>query len=174
MSSQSRKFSSDNYLLAFREAECFLNVARMIKEKTYLKKFTQQEIERSINFQYATHVNHAYAFELYLKCLMIIETGAYKEGHSLLDLFNSLTDAAKKNIENRFESDFAFIRRNSTYLGLFEKPSIYDLLKEADRAFIDFRYLFSGKNTPSYELDGLVECLRQEILLIKPGLKDAW
>jgi hypothetical protein len=174
MAKKKKKLSSDNYLLAFVEAECFLHISKMVKEKTYLKELTQKERERSINFQYATHVNHSYAFELYLKCLMIIESGEYIEGHNLLDLFNLLSDVSKENIEKLFESNFAFIRRNMTYFGLFEKPSIYELLEEANRAFIDFRYLFTRRNTPPYALDGLIECVRQEIFRRKPELKDAW
>lgn len=174
MSNKLRKFKSDNYLIAFYEAECFLNISKMIKEKTYLKTFTQKEIDQSINFQYGTHVNHSYAFELYLKCLMIIETGEYAEGHELLELFKSLNNNTKKNIENYFNSNYAFIRRNMTYFGIFEKPSIYELLEEANKAFIDFRYLFSRTSTPNYQLDGVIECVRHEIFQLKPELKDVW
>ncbi len=174
MGSKPTIFKSDNYFMAYCEAECFLHIAKTVKEKTYLKEFTQKEIDRSINFQYATHVNHAYAFELYLKCLMIIEAGKYVEGHGLLDLFKLLSDTARNNIEKVFESKYAFIRRNMKYHGIFEKPSVYELLEEANKAFIDFRYLFSRSNTPSYELDGLIECIREEILRLKPELIDAW
>ncbi|HMJ46810.1 MAG TPA: HEPN domain-containing protein [Ferruginibacter sp.] len=146
----------------------------MVKEKTYLKEFTQKEIDRSINFQYATHVNHAYAFELYLKCIMIIENGEYFEGHELLELFKLLSEKAKKNIETRYTSNFSVFRRNRTYLGFFESPSVYDLLEEANKAFTDFRYLFSRKNTPTYELDDLIECVREEIFQLKFELKDSW
>lgn len=174
MSSNLRKFKSDNWLIAFREAECFLNISKMVKEKTYLKTFAQKEIDQSINFQYATHVNHSYAFELYLKCLMIIETGEYAEGHQLLELFNLLNYTTKTNIENHFNSNYVFIRRNMTYLGIFETPTIYELLEEANKAFIDFRYLFSRNNTPTYQLDEVIECVRQEIFRLKPELKDVW
>ena len=172
MSNKVRKLKSDNYLIAFCEAECFLNVSKMIKEKTHLKTFTQKEIEQSINFQYATHVNHTYAFELYLKCLMIIETGEYVEGHQLLELFKLVSDNSKTNIENHFNTNFTFIRRNMRYFGIFEKPSIYELLEEANKAFTNFRYLFSRKDTPTYELDGVIECVRHEIFRLKPELKD--
>jgi hypothetical protein len=168
----SKKKQSNEYVVAFREAECFLNVSKMIKEKTHLKTFTQEEIAQSINFQYATHVNHSYAFELYLKCLMIIEAGEYVEGHDLLKLFKLLSDTTKTNIENYFNSNFAFVRRHRTYWGIFEKPSIYKLLEEANNAFIDFRYIFSRNNTPNYELDGVIECVRQEIFRLKPELKN--
>ena len=60
------------------------------------------------------------------------------------------------------------------YFGLFEKLSMYELLEQANRAFIDFRYIFGGRNTPHYALDGLIECVRQEIFRRKPELKDAW
>lgn len=90
-----KTIQSDTYLSAFYEAECFLNISKMIKEKTYLKTFTRKEIDQSINFQYATHVNHSYAFELYLKCLMIIEVGEYMKGHHLLELFEFLSDTSK-------------------------------------------------------------------------------
>lgn len=174
MGNKIRSHKSDNYLIAFCEAECFLNIAKNVKEKTFLKSFDQKEIDRSINFKYASHVNHAYAFELYLKCLMIIEVGEYSEGHGLTDLFNLLSNTSKNNIEKTFELKHAFIRRNRKYLGIFEKPSVHELLGEANKAFIDFRYLFSRQNTPSYELEGLIECVRDEIFRIKPKLKDAW
>ena len=119
MSNKIRKLKSDNYLIAFCEAECFLSVSKMIKEKTYLKTFTQKELEQSINFQYATHVNHAYAFELYLKCLMIIETGEYVEGHQLLELFKLVSDNAKTNIENHFNNNYAFYRPSTNLPALF-------------------------------------------------------
>ena len=174
MSNKLKLFKSDNYLVAFCEAECFLDISKMIKQKTFLKTFTQKEIDQSISFQYATHVNHSYAFELYLKCLMIIETGEYTEGHQLFELFKSLKPTTKNNIENHFNSNYAIIRRNMKYFGLFETPSIYELLKEANKAFIDFRYLFSRKNTPTYQLHGAIECVRQEIFRLKPELKDVW
>jgi hypothetical protein len=105
---------------------------------------------------------------------MIIETGEYVEGHQLLELFKLVSDNAKTNIENHFNNNYAFMRRNMIYFGIFEKPSIYDLLEEANKAFIDFRYLFSRKNTPTYELDGVIECVRHEIFRLKPELKDIW
>ncbi|PAW94147.1 hypothetical protein CKK33_11850 [Mucilaginibacter sp. MD40] len=169
-----KKIQSQEYLIAFREAECFLNVAKMIKEKTFLKSFTQKEIAQSINFAYATHVNHAYAFELYLKCLMIIESGEYEQGHKLHDLFKLLSSTTRTNIENYFTSNFIYKRRHRLYGGIFEKPSIYKLLEEANTAFIDFRYLFSRKNLPTYELDNVIECVRHEIYRLKPELKDIW
>ncbi len=174
MSSRIRWHTSDNFFLAFVEAECFLRISQMVKEKTYLKEFTRQETERSISFQYARHVNHAYALELYLKCLMIIENGKYAEGHGLLDLFELLNDTNKQEIEEYFEENHAFIRRNMTYFEIFDKPSVRELLEEANRAFIDFRYLFSRNNTPYYELDGVLDCVRNQIFKAKPELKEAW
>ena len=41
-------FKSDNYLMAFREAECFLNIAKTIKEKSHLKSFDRREIARTV------------------------------------------------------------------------------------------------------------------------------
>ena len=169
-----KKSDSQNFLLAFREAECFLTVSKMTKEKTYLKSLDEKEIYRSINFKYATHVNHAYAFELYLKCLMIIENGQYFEVHELSGLFKLLSTNTQKNIERRYSSDDTYIRRNTTYFGFFESPTLYELLEEANRAFIDFRYLFSRSNTPTYELDNLIECVRQELFVLKPELIDEW
>jgi len=103
---------------------------------------------------------------------MIIEVGEYVQGHHLLELFKLLSDISKTNIDNYFNSNFALIRRNKTYGGIFDKPSIYKLLEEANNAFVDFRYLFSRNNTPTYELDGVIECVRQEIFRLKPELKN--
>lgn len=174
VSKKPEKRKSNNYLIAFCEAECFLNVSNIIKEKTCLKTFSQQEVDQSINFQYAARVNHSYAFELYLKCLMIIETGEYYRCHDLLFLFNELPLTTRTNIEERFNNDVIFFRRNMTYFGLFVNPSLHDLLKEASTAFMDFRYLFEKTSNTLYDLAPVIECIRHEIFQKKPELKQVW
>lgn len=161
---------STNYELAFYEAQNFLTAAEAISNKAQSIMFTENGFEKSIGLQYAQYVNHSYAFELLLKCIMIIENGHYYEGHNLWDLFKKLNPETQTTIISRFD-EYKSFRRHRTYFGIFEKIEFLTVLEEAGTAFIEFRYLFEGNNTPHYDLDTALKCLEYYISKIKPELK---
>jgi HEPN domain-containing protein len=162
--------SSTNYELAFYEAESFLTAAEAIAKKAQSVIFTENGMDKSIGLTYARHVNHSYAFELLLKCIMIIEDGHYFEGHDLLGLFGKLNPVTQAKITARFD-EYKGIRRHRVYHGIFEKIELLSVLEEAGKAFIEFRYLFETKNKPYYNLDNALECLEHHISYLKPELK---
>lgn len=169
--------SSSNYEIAFYEAECFLEVSKLIDRRQIelsVPPTTMKNISKNTNLQFAKHVNHAYAFELYLKCLMIIENGTFYSGHDLLELFKKLNPSTQSSIVDYYKSNYRIARRNMTYFGFFDEPDFFELLGEAKKAFMDFRYLFERNGTPPYELDGIVECVRREIIRLKPELATLW
>ena len=175
-----KSFASTNYELAYYEAQTFLTVAEEIRKKAQsilLSGIAEQSqgintnnIEKSIGLQYAEHVNHAFAVELLLKCIMIMEDGQYYLGHDLFALFDKLRPLTQLTISARFD-EYRVHRRNRVYFGFMESVTILDVLNEAQEAFKDFRYLFEQKERPSYDLSTVVECLEYYIKQQKPDLK---
>ena len=159
-----------NYQFAFYEAQSFLIAAEAIGKEMQTVLLSENAIDKGIGLQFAKYINHAFAFELLLKCIMIIEKGEYHSGHKLLSLFKQLSPQAQKEITLRF-NQYNVTRRNSTYHGFFEKIELVTVLEEAGEAFVEFRYLFENKPTPKYDLDIALECLEHYISTLKPDLK---
>ena len=167
---------SENFQAAFYEAECFLEVSKLIKAQTFSNKpLTSRKVaKRNTYLNFAQYVNHAYAFELYLKCLMIIEQGVYYAGHNLSFLFEKLSPVTQTNIVTYYHSKYQHVRRDATKSGGVAEPDFHELLEEAKNAFVEFRYLFEKKSVRPYVLAGIVESVRFEILKLKPELENLW
>lgn len=169
-----KEFYSNNYEVAFWEAQTFLIAAEAISkiaQTTMLNEIrNNQHPEKSIGLQMAKHVNHSYAVELLLKCTMIIDLGYYRGGHNLFELFYSLKEETQVAIFERF-SQYNIKRRHPVYFGIFEDVDIVMVLREAGEAFVNLRYRFEGKPTPKYELYDTIECIEYYIFSVKPELK---
>lgn len=161
--------TASRYDLAYFEAQNFLIAATAIGREA--QKHLLSKDERSVGLQFAKYVNHAYACELLLKCIMIIENGQYFSGHNLLNLFRQLHSSTQQKLIEMYR-DCRPIRRNVTYWGIFDVPTIEEDLEDAQTAFVDFRYLFERKPTPNYDLNLTVQCLEHYILTVKPELKN--
>jgi HEPN domain-containing protein len=138
------------YDRAFFDAENFMMASKLITQKASNDLFTSDGIEKSIGLKYVSNVNHAYAIEIYLKCLMIIEKGEFIEGHDLALLFNNLLPETQKSIIDNFNANYKSLKRSKKYFGVFFETNFVEQLDEAKKAFIDFRYLFSKNSTPEY------------------------
>jgi len=163
---------SQNYASLFYEAHTFLKASELIEEHSRPVTFTHDEMDRNVGLIYAANVNHAYSFELFIKCIMVIENGEYCEGHHLILLFQKLNPETQKSIIDYFDKNHSGIRRNRTYWGIFEKIDFVELVTEAEEAFVQLRYHFDRKqNSPHYDLDGAIKSLIYHISTIKPELK---
>lgn len=98
-------------------------------------------------------VNITFSIELYLKCLIVIETKQKpKKTHQLHALFNKLSPESKKAITNDFDS---MINSNKTMLAVKErmptvKTDIDSVLLGMNQAFSEFRYIsIDGKDSIS-------------------------
>lgn len=127
--------------------------------------------------------NSAMASELYLKCLIHIETGQLvKKQHNLKQLFALLPEAARLNIQQRFDSGMAK-QPAYDYSGLPEEErkkyetiaanmpkNLIDALRKGADAFVEWRYLYEDEsgNGPPFSLFGLPHILRSVILERKP------
>ena len=167
-------FQSENFETAFWEAQSFLIAADAISKKAQFVLISEivakKGVDKSLGIQYAKEVNHAYAFELLLKCIMIIENGQYYSGHILLDLFYKLNPDTQIKLSEIYKG-CNHMRRHRTYFGIFEEVTLIMVLEEAKAAFKDLRYLFEGKNRPVYDLNLALECLEFYIFELRPELK---
>lgn len=170
----SKKINGTNYESAFWEAQSFLIAADVISKKAQvvIREELKENVfpEKSLGLQFAKDVNHAYAFELLLKCIMIIENSYYHSGHDLYGLFKLLDEETQKKLIIKY-SEYQHRRRHRRYFGIWEDVGLTMVLEEAGRAFMEFRYLFEGKPTPPYDLDRALECLEWHIFTLKPELE---
>ena len=90
-------------------------------------------------------VSLAFACELYLKALYVLETGNTRQGHRLNVLYVGLSEPTRTYIKARYEH-----RRRGLQLVLEE-----DLLTFAN-AFTEWRYVYEGEQTPM-DITGLAQ-----------------
>ena len=155
----------------FDEAENFFLASIILANS-----IDKSDEQKKLGMQNVFNVNHAFAIELYLKCLQVIEKGNHKAGHVLIDLFNGLNNSTRERVcllynqkwlEMRFETLF-FVNENE---GNFVK-----LLSEIKEPFKAFRYLFEDElELSSYKLENAINCLRAVIFeineIIEPKYK---
>lgn len=125
-------------------------------------------------------VNMAFAGEIYLKCLLLIQTGKYpkrkREAHHLKRLFDELPKTDQVAIEDAFKNNM----ENSLLLRLLKKPKsvpkLRTMLAGAGETFINLRYSFDPETKPAGPTIGLqefVDAVQQRLLAIKPELEAA-
>ncbi|MBL0357866.1 MAG: hypothetical protein IPP72_13705 [Chitinophagaceae bacterium] len=115
----------------FFEAESFLEASAVIIKHGNKDILTSAGFEKAISLSYVSHVNHAFAFEMYIKCLMIIEKGEYHSGHNLFILFGKLSQKCQDNIVSYYKENYRSIRRHRRYFGIFEEVDFHEELKRS-------------------------------------------
>lgn len=95
---------------------------------------TPEHILGPDKYIYPVIVNLAFSCELYLKALMIWRNpdGSFDRGHSLVDLFNGLSDTDRNGIKG-------------LYIPEFSEWGFDGAIKEFNRLFEDWRYAFEVK-----------------------------
>jgi hypothetical protein len=101
----------------------------------------------------------AFASELYLKCLLILETGRTPPTHHLKSLFRELTPQTRKKIEDGWNRVLP-IRQplwDAMERTTGKKPptAFDDALTEGSRAFTELRYSHENEGNPTFLLGDL-------------------
>jgi HEPN domain-containing protein len=103
----------------------------------------------------------ALSLELYLKCLLHLETATYPRGHKLLKLFEALSPERQDRIEAHY-LDFRTIKST-------EKPNrsgyaLRELLSISNMAFDDWRYSFEDRKKKLHFCAGvIIPCVKRAI-----------
>ena len=121
-------------------------------------------------------VNSSLSSELYLKCLILIETGNIPHEHDLAKLFDGLRDETKQVIENEWNAGTA---KQSTVLdeidrragGAITARTLTEALAKEGGAFVNWRYAHEPGPLCNFSLSNLPAILRRQILAIRPELQ---
>jgi len=115
----------------------------------------------------------AFASELYLKCLILLETGQLMKGeHNLRKLFSKLPDDTQQRVERTFNAITAPRFQNSDdFYGARQPKSFRDALKHGAEAFINWRYIYEANQTDFFALFSLPKILCDMIDERKPAWK---
>jgi hypothetical protein len=128
--------------------------------------------------------NISLAIELYLKVLRIQDTSKAPRGHVLSDLFKGLDESIRRSASARYVTHLAALKDSgeAPYVHYALKgvapmpntkpaPELETALKNMDRSFIDWRYMFELQDSPTgflyfnfFEAMAVVRAIRQEIL----------
>jgi len=122
--------------------------------------------------------NLAFSTELYLKCLLQVETKqVVKEGHNLQKLFLMLPEQIRQEIEIVFNAvmakapavDLSSLPKDAQTAAAKQPKNLLDALKAGGNAFVEWRYLYEfDENANAFGLFPLPEILRNIILKRKP------
>jgi hypothetical protein len=124
----------------------------------------------------AVVTNMAFAIELYLKCLIHLETGQLiKSEHNLRKLFARLTKETQKEIEAQFNAgqkspdyDLSNAPEHIKTMNAKLPKNLQEALKVGGDAFIEWRYLYENADGNPFSLFALPSILNASILKRKP------
>jgi hypothetical protein len=115
----------------------------------------------------------AFTTELFLKCLICIETGSAPREHDLKELFELLSEATRARIQSCWDNEVAPRRReewdNLERDGLKIARDLPAALAKGTNAFKRYRYSYEGDTDGlHYYLEDLPALLERLILEMKP------
>ena len=142
---------------------------------TFLSAATNQQLQSASGqgeFPYLIPmiVCRALTIELLFKSLILLEKGDAQMSHSLTKLFELLSMTSKMAVEQSFILHVSKSRTLNAMKAQFPSISLtfQDVLKEADRVFVSWRYAFDTKNVGSaYGLGEIEISLRERIKFIQ-------
>lgn len=130
------------YETCVQQASQFLDVAWYCKER-----------EQGGLLPFPLFVNAALACELYLKAIMMLESGdsSFDGGHNLNDLYLKISSIARCQIESHYNNKNLYI-------------SLDDLLTKYGNNFVEWRYAFENGSVGNYKgIIGLAESLKEYV-----------
>jgi hypothetical protein len=159
----------------FEHAECFYQASLVLRTHlpVRLRPDHFDNIHAAVTLTEPLIVLDALTCELFLKCLICIETGSTPRGHDLKQLFDQISEATRTRIQNVWDDEIAVRKRQSweklERLGLKIARDLPSALAKGTKSFELYRYSYEG-NTQDlhYYLEDLPALLEQLILEIKP------
>jgi len=168
ISGMSHRFTESKQ--AFIEAECFLIAYNYIIQQDNESGYG--DIWQFVGVGTAAQVNHAFATEMYLKCLLIL-TNTYdkKKQHHLGLLFDKLPPPVRQKLNYRYKK---YYQKEDIDVFDATKYSLRDLLHKTGDYFKHARYSFEkkrGGKHARYHMTIGINAIRDIILELSPDLK---
>lgn len=124
------------------ELRYFMHARRFARADEYMRREKDENIMNVIGL--TTIVLSAFASELYLKCLHVIENGTAPRGHNLKNLYRNLSGKTRRGIVKRWD---AYMPSQESVIKVVEDaaeakvPRDFEtLLSMGGRAFEEMRY----------------------------------
>ncbi len=166
--------NENSFLIAFNEAESFYAAFNYINEMaSSMIKFS--DTAKFMGICRAIDVNHVFAIEMYFKCISLITSNKYKQGHDLIKLFNFLNKDVQELIISHYNEKYKpYEEEMLAYTLGGKKSSFVELLSLSKDTFISSRYIFS-QDRNSYKLNGyrlqyILPTIRDVCVIYKPEL----
>lgn len=165
--------SSTSAQQVFEHAECFYQTFMALCR---LRPHAREDMHVAITLAEPLIVLAALANELFLKCIICIETGGTTHGHNLKELFDRLSETTRTRIEKRWD-DAVVERRRQEWdrleeFGLKVARDLPSALAKGAKAFERYRYSYE-ENTDGlhYYLEDLSGLLESLILEMRPDFE---
>jgi hypothetical protein len=114
----------------------------------------------------------AFAAELFLKCLLLLDSETPPNTHDLKALFAGLSDQRKKRIEELWDKAVAAnvkeFENTERQLGISLPRDLGSALSDCGNAFEGMRYLYEDPTKVKFYIVDFAPVLRATILEIKP------
>ena len=158
-------------LQIFKQADCFYQALAI------LCNVEPGSVQLAVTIGDPVMVIGALTNELFLKCLVCIETGKVPHGHHLRELFEQLNDATRVRIQRTWDNDILMHRRaewDHIEAGMGQKIArdLPGALTAASKSFERIRYSYEGNTADvQYFLQDLPQLLRRVVVELKPEWK---
>jgi hypothetical protein len=154
----------------FQHADCFyqaLNVLRAVAPHP------GENLHGALTLAEPVVVLGALTTELFLKCLICIETGNASHGHDLKELFDELRAETRARIEHAWDNDIVAFRSKEwdgiEKFGLKMPRDLPSALAKGSEAFKRIRYSYEGNTEGAHFYVGDLPALLEKFILeIKP------
>jgi HEPN domain-containing protein len=158
-------------LLIFKQANCFYQALAI------LCNVEPENVQLAVTIGEPVMVTGALTIELFLKCLVCIETGEVPKSHNLRGLFDKLSDTTRVRIQCSWDNDILMHRgaewdHIEARTGQKIARELPAALTAASKAFERIRYSYEGNTTEvQYFLQDLPQLLRRVIVEQRPEWK---
>jgi hypothetical protein len=158
----------------FEHAECFYQASAVLHSHDPVGLHPDNlEKTAAVTLIEPRIVIDAFTTELFLKCLVCIETGRAPHEHNLKKLFDQLSEGTRARIQRCWDSEVATRRReewdNFERFGLKIARDLPSALAKGTNAFKRYRYSYEDDTEDlHYYLEDLPVLLERLILAMKP------
>lgn len=152
----------------------FMHAKRFSYTDEYVR--SEQDLEKINIMGITTIVLSAFASELHLKCLRIIETGSAPHGHNLKNLYKDLSKQTRAKISQEWDLYLPRIEGKMRSMERADDPiprDLESLLGMGARAFEGLRYPANVYST-GFFLNDLPRILESVTLQLKPEWRNVW
>jgi hypothetical protein len=145
----------------FKNAEAYFKVYRLVSQQQENNHYSLPMIEASLT-------NHAFACELYLKCIYCIENNESTERHEPHLVFEKLKLQTQQAIAEIYYKIQESPESKSQHIGM-ANTDLISILTEAKTAYQRFRYAYEARSDAfAYRMHDVLKACRRYILQIYP------